>query len=290
MKLDYVSRRKIFNWIMAILGGLCVVAVLVPLASILYQAFKLGGSVLSFSFLVSLPPDPCTVQSCEIGGIGPAIQGTLILIGMAGAISIGVGVTAAMFASEYGGRIGGAISFTADVLTGIPSIMAGVVIYSLFLIYEPAIVFSFYTGALALSIVMIPIVTRTCEEALRTVPRSMREASLALGISKWRSTLQIVFVTALPGVITGALLSVMRGAGEAAPLLFTLFGSYVWFNGLNRPGAALPLLIYNYAIEPYSNWVADAWGAVLVLILIVLITSIASRLMIQRMVRRMSGG
>ncbi len=290
MKLDYVGRRKIFSWAMAVLGGLCVLAILVPLASILYQAFKLGGSVLSFSFLVSLPPDPCTAASCEIGGIGPAIQGTLILVGLAGAISIAVGMTAAMFASEYGGRIGGAISFTADVLTGTPSIIAGVVIYYLFLIYDPQIVFSAITGALALSIIMIPIVTRTCEEALRTVPRAMREAALALGISKWRSTLQIVFITALPGVITGALLAVMRGAGEAAPLLFTGFGSYVWFHGLNHPIAAMPLLIYNFAIEPYSNWVADAWGTVLILVLIVLITSIASRLMIQRMVRRMSGG
>jgi len=223
--------------------------------------------------------------------VGSAIQGTLILVGLATAISVPVGLGAAIYAVEFRSRfLGLAISFTADVLTGVPSIIAGVFIYAYFVIYDPSIVFSTITGALALSVIMIPIVTRTCEEALHTVPHAVREAALALGISRWRTTLQIVVTTALPAIVTGILLSVMRASGEAAPLLFTAFGSRLGFQGFNNPINALPLLIYNFAESPYHNWIDLAWGAALILIILILITSVISRLVVQRMVHRMQGG
>jgi phosphate transport system permease protein len=292
--IDRLVRRKVWNYILTGLMGLCVVAVLYPLASIIYQAFSIGGPVLSVSFLTASPPVPCSSINgitCPVGGIGPAIQGTLVLIGLSAAISVPIGLGAAILASEYRGRfLGLAISFTADVLTGMPSIIAGVTIYAYFVIYDPAIVFSALTGSLALSIIMIPIVTRTTEEALRVVPQDLREASLALGLPKWRSTLQITVATALPGILTGILLAVMRASGEAAPLLFTAFGSRLGYEGLNKPVEALPLLIYNFAFSPYSNWIHLAWAAALVLILLILITNVLSRLTIARMVRRMRGG
>jgi phosphate transport system permease protein len=293
MKFDRATRRKLWSHSMTVLAGLCALVVLIPLASVIYQAATVGGSVLSISFLTSSPALPCSPTpgiQCQTGGIAPAIQGTLILVGLAALISVPAGVAAAIFAVEYRGRfLGLAISFTADVLTGVPSIIAGVVIYAYFVLYDPSIVYSVITGSLALSVIMIPIVTRTCEEALSTVPNSLREAALALGIPKWRTTLQIVLVTALPGVLTGILLSVMRAAGEAAPLLFTAFGSRLGFQGLNNPIEALPLLIYNFAESPYHNWIVLAWGAALVLIIMILLVSIVSRLVVDRMVRRIRG-
>jgi phosphate transport system permease protein len=274
--------------------GLSVVAILYPLASIVYEAAVRGAPALSPSFFTASPAGPCTPHAgapCQIGGIGPAIQGTLVLVGLAAAISVPIGLAAAILASEYRGRyLGRVISFMADVLTGLPSIIAGVTVYAYFVIYDPSIVFSALTGSLALSIIMIPIVTRATEEALRVVPQDIREAGLALGIPKWRATVSIVLPTALPGVVTGILLAVMRAAGEAAPLLFTAFGSRLGFIGLDKPVEAMPLLIYNFAESPYQNWNELAWAAALVLILLLLVTSVLSRLTIQRMVRRMRGG
>ncbi|HLM91941.1 MAG TPA: phosphate ABC transporter permease PstA [Thermoplasmata archaeon] len=294
MTFDRATRRKLWSHTMTVLAGLCALVALIPLASVVFQAATLGGPVLSISFLTQNPPLPCTPQPgipCATGGVGSAIQGTLILVGLATAISVPVGLGAAIYAVEFRSRfLGLAISFTADVLTGVPSIIAGVFIYAYFVIYDPSIVFSTITGALALSVIMIPIVTRTCEEALRTVPHAVREAALALGISRWRTTLQIVVTTALPAIVTGILLSVMRASGEAAPLLFTAFGSRLGFQGFNNPINALPLLIYNFAESPYHNWIDLAWGAALILIILILITSVISRLVVQRMVHRMQGG
>jgi len=294
MKFDRTARRKIWSLVVTVLTAACVVAILIPLGDIIYQAALLGGPVLSFSVLTSNLPQPCSVPvngvPCQVGGIGPALEGTGLVVSLAALVSVPIGLAAAIFASEYRGRfLGSAISFTADVLTGVPSVIAGVFIYAYFVIYDPLIVFSVITGTLALSVIMIPIVTRTCEEALRTVPHSVREAALALGIPKWRTTLQIVVVAALPAILTGILLSVMRAAGEAAPLLFTLFGSRLGFQGFNNPMDALPLLIYNFAESPYQNWIHLAWAAALILIILVLVASVLSRLTIQRLVRRMRG-
>jgi phosphate transport system permease protein len=291
MTFDRVVRREVFSHAITVLSGLCVIAVLYPLASIVYEATIRGGRVLlSLAFFTQLPPNGCSPLGCQTVGIGPDIEGSLILLGLAGAIAIPIGVFAAIFATEYRTRaLGRAVSFTADVLTGVPSIIMGAFIYSYFAIYYPLLAFSTITGTLALSIIMIPIVERTTEEALRTVPNSIREAALALGIPKWRSTVRIVLATALPGVLTGVLLAMMRASGEAAALLYTAFGSRLFFQGLNHPIAALPLLIFNFAESPYSNQVSVAWGAVLFLVAMVLAANVLARLSIERMVRRMGG-
>jgi len=288
---DRHARRKLFSHGIAVLSGLTVIAVLYPLVSIVYEAFALGGSVVFQSgFLTSVPPNACSALSCNTVGIGPDVQGTLIVVAMAAGISIPVGVMAAIFASEYRAKgVGRAISFTADVLTGVPSIICGAFVYGYFVVYYPQIAYSFYTGSFALSAIMIPIIVRTTEEALRVVPNATREAALALGISKWKATLRIVLVAALPGVATGVLLAIMRASGEAAPLLFTLLGSNIWFQGFNKEGAAMPLLIYFFALSPYPNQVKVAWGATLFLLSLILIVNVVSRLLIHRMRVRMGG-
>lgn len=292
MTFDRHARRKLFSHGVTVLTGLSVVAVLFPLASIVYTAAVKGGWVLAdLRFFTAIPPNGCSQISCDTVGIGPDIQGTLLVVGIAAGISVALGVAAAIFASEYRGRgLGRAISFTADILTGVPSIIAGVFVWTLFVAYDPTYTHSLLSGSLALAVIMVPIIVRTTEEALRTVPSTIREAALALGIPKWKTTLRIVVITALPGVLTGVLLSVMRAAGEAAPLLFTLIGSNFYSQGVQYPAAALPLLIYSFAESPYSNQQSVAWGATLFLIVLILAVNVGARFVIQRMVRRQSGG
>lgn len=291
VRFDRTGRRKLFSHAITILAGLSVVVVLIPLVSVVYTAATRGGALLfNPAFYSSNLPLACTALSCQTVGIWPAIQGTLILMGLAGAISCSVGILAAIFASEYRTRgLGRAISFTADVLAGVPSILMGLFVYSYLIIYNPLHAYSAFAGVLALSALMIPIVLRTTEEALRTVPNSLREAALALGVPKWKTTVRIVLVTALPGVLTGVLLAMMRAAGEAAPLLLTAGSSFVPYRGINYQVETLPILIYNFAESPSSNWLQVAWGATLFLIIFVLAANVLSRYSIARMVRRMEG-
>lgn len=294
MTFERPVRRRVFSLAMKVLSGVAVAVVLVPLAAVLYEAASLGGSVFSWQFFTSSPPLPCSPHAgvtCATGGIAPAIQGTLILLALASLVAVPVGVAAALFSVEYGDRFRAArlVGLVADVLSGVPSIVVGVFVYSLMLYYDPAIVFSTISGSLALAVLMIPIVTRTSEAALRTVPRSLREASLALGISRWRTSIRIVFVSALPGVLTGVLLAVARAAGEAAPLLLTDGGSFRGFEGFNNQVAAMPIMIFTFADSPYQNWIRLAWGAALVLILMVLVLSVVSRLVLDRTARRLRG-
>jgi len=215
------------------------------------------------------------------------------MVGIAALISVPIGVLAAIFASEYRTRgIGRVVSFTADVLSGVPSILMGAFIYGYLVLVNPSLIETAYTGGVALAAIMIPIVTRTTEEALRTVPNSTREAAIALGISKWKMTLRIVLTSALPGVVTGVLLGVMRAAGEAAPLIVTVGFSNLPINSvstLNGPAGSLPVLIYLFAQSPYSNWLSLAWGAVLFLLIAVLIVNVLSRYMIHRLSAKMAG-
>ncbi len=288
---DRVGRRKLLSHAITVLSGLAVVVILYPLVSIVYTAVRQGGLLLlDPRFYTGLEPLPCSVYQCHTYGIGPAIEGTVVMVGLATLASTLIGVSAAIFASEYRtGLLGRAISFTADVLTGAPSILMGVFIYSYFVLYDPNLAFSALTGTLALTALMLPIVVRTTEEALRTVPNALREAALALGIPKWRATTRIVVATAFPGVLTGILLAAMRAAGDAAPLLYTAFGSRLYATGLDHPISALPLLIYNFALSGQSNEVQVAWGATVFLIIFVLAANILSRWSIARMVRRMGG-
>ena len=283
MNFDRNARRRWVNWIMSFLALGCVIVALVPLGSIIYTAVTLGGHVLSFSFLTSGYPIACSptpsTPTCPVGGIGPAIEGTGVLLGLASLFSVPPGILAGVYLSEFGrGRLGRSVSFFTDVMTGSPSIVVGIFVYTLFFIaLGPRGVFSALSGAVALAILMIPIVTRTTEEALRLVPNSVREAAYALGIPRYRAVLHVVLSAARGAILTGAVLAVMRAGGEAAPLLLTALGNPFGFQGLNQPSAALPPIIYNFGTSAYANQVAAAWGASLVLILIMLCISLTVR-------------
>ena len=287
--------RKLISWLATGLCLACVGIILVPLASILYTAFVNGGSVLSFHFLTAGLPQQCTNgpgTTCPVGGIGPIIGGTLTLVALASGMAIPIGVLTGIFTSEYGGYgLGRAVSFFTDVMTGLPSIVVGVFVYGIFVVYYPAIVFSAITGSIALAIIMIPIVARTSEESLRAVPHAVREAALGLGIPKYRGILRVVLPSALPAVATGALLAVMRAGGEAAPLLLTAFGNRFGFVGLNQPVSALPPIIFEFGTSPPdTNWYQDAWGAALVLIVLMLGISVVARLILRSRYRSFGGG
>jgi phosphate transport system permease protein len=283
MKFDRNARRRVTNWIMSALALGCVIVALIPLLSIIYTAVSLGGHVLSLSFLISPYPSACspTVNTpvCPVGGIGPAIEGTGVLLALASLFSVPPGILAGIYLSEFGrNRFGRAVSFFTDVMTGSPSMVVGIFVYTLFyLAFGPRGVFNTLSGAAALAFLMIPIVTRTTEEALRLVPNSIREAAYALGIPRYRAVLHVVLTAARGAVLTGAVLAVMRAGGEAAPLLVTALGNPFGFQGLDQPTAAIPPIIFNFGTSPYANQIAAAWGASLVLIIIMLCISLAVR-------------
>jgi phosphate transport system permease protein len=293
MKFDRAVRRKLFSHGMTVASGLAIVAIMAPLISVIYEAAVLGGSVFNVAFFTQGLPYPCSPRAgvtCAQGGMAPAIEGTFILIGTASLFSVPLGVGAAIFAVEYGGErsVARIIGMAADVLSGVPSIVAGVFIYALVLLYEPTLAFSAISGSLALAVIMVPIVTRTTEEALRTVPNSVREAALALGISRWKTSVRIVLVTALPGVLTGALLAVARAAGEAAPLLL-LDNGLRGFQGYNYTVASVPFEVYFFATTSEQNWINLAWGGALFLLVMILGLSLASRFVLNRLARRVRG-
>ncbi len=246
------------------------VGVAVLLLILGYIAWR-GVSSISLEFLTDTPK-----PVGEGGGIGNAILGTLILLALASAIGLPLGVAAGVYLSEFGrGRFAGLVRFIADTLTGVPSIVTGVFVYTLIVI--PMRHFSALAGGVALGLIMIPIVTRTTEEMIRLVPTSLREGALALGAPQWRVTLGVVLPAAASGIATGAMLAVARISGETAPLLFTAFGSRFFSFKLDAPVASLTVQIYNYAISPYDEWHAQAWAATLVLMTLILIINITVR-------------
>jgi phosphate transport system permease protein len=289
MRFDRDARRRWVNWIVTGIALACVVVALIPLGSILYTAAVLGGRVISVTFLTGQETVPCSFKvdpNCVYGGVWPAISGTLVLVALASLIALPIGILAGIYLSEYASkdklRVGRPVSFFSDVMTGFPSIVVGVFVYSLFYLFAPGIVFSAVSGSVALAIIMIPLVTRTTEEALRLVPNALREAALALGIPRYRATLNIVLSTGRATLITGAVLAVMRAAGETAPLLITAFGNPHGFQGFTQPTEALGPLIFTYGTSPWPNQYADAWGMSLVLIAMMLIISVVARLALRK--------
>jgi len=257
------------------MGGVCLGAILVavaPLASVLGYVVVQGVSALNWAFFTHLPA-PVGEPG---GGMANAIAGTLTLIALASCVGVPVGILGGMFLAEAGdGRLGWWIRFTADVLNGLPSIVVGVFVYALVVV--PMKRFSALAGGLALGVMMIPLVMRTTEEMVRLVPSSLREASLALGIPWWVTSLRIVLRTATAGVITGLMLAVARIGGETAPLLFTAFNNQYWQSGLDQPIASLTVQLFNYSIAPYDDWHRQAWGAALVLMTITLLLNVGAR-------------
>jgi phosphate transport system permease protein len=274
MKKIY-RRRIIVDRLATIFAIVCVVAAIIPLGSILLEVVKNGATALSLEFLVA----PQGSIGSGKGGIGPAIQGTIIVVGLASLIATPVGVLAGMYLSEFAGNgiFPSAVRFLNSVLTGLPSIVIGIVGYVTVVLVLGS--FSVWAGALSLSIIMIPIVVIVTEETLRIVPHSLREAGYALGISKAKITLNIVLMTAKSGVLTGIGLGIARIAGETAPLIMTILGTSLFFSSLEGPVDALPLRIWRLASQPYESAHSFGWGAALVLILMVLGMNVVLRLL-----------
>jgi phosphate transport system permease protein len=215
------------------------------------------------------------------GGMRSEIIGTLILVAVASIIALPVGLMTGIFLSEFGSpRVASTVRFVADILAGVPSIVVGVFAYAI--LVRPMHSYSAISAAAALAIIMIPILARTAEESLRLVPNSMREAALALGITRWRAVVSVVLPGAITGIVTGIMLAVARIAGETAPLIFTALGSTFGFNGLLKPIGALPLQIYHYAMSAYPDWQQQAWAAAFLLVMLILIVSIIVRLLTGR--------
>jgi len=278
--MSKTSNRKIYvNKLVTILTICCVIFAIIPLGSILFEVFKNGYSAIDLEFLTQKPGSIVSNK----GGIGPAIQGTLIVVGLGSLIAVPVGVLAGIYLSEYAknnNKFAFAVRFFSDVLTGLPSIIVGIVGYVLIVLSIGS--FSVIAGAFSLSLIMIPLVTRITEESLKIVPNSIREGAHSLGIPKWKITLFIVIKTAGSGILTGIVLSIARIAGETAPLIMTILGTSLFFSSFTGPADALPLRIWRLASQPYESAHANGWGAALILILIILSLNITLRLISRR--------
>lgn len=274
------SRRKLLD---AAVRGACMVATslaLVPLGLVLFYVASRGIGGIDAAFFTELPKPVGETG----GGMANALVGTLELVGLACLFGIPPGVLAGVYLAEFGNhRFAKLVRFSADVMSGIPSITVGIFVYTLIVLRTKS--FSALAGGVALAVLMLPTITRTTEELLRLVPESLREAALGLGVPKWRATLRVVLRTAAPGIATGIMLAVARVAGETAPLLFTAFNSSFWPSGLAQPTASLPVQIYTYAVSPYDDWHRKAWAAALVLVGMVLILNISARLLVRNRVR-----
>lgn len=270
-----ISRRAVRRamshamvWVM----GLAVLIAVLPLLLILGTLILRGASSLNLAFFLETPAPAGTTG----GGVAHAIVGTLLMVGAASLIGLPIGIAAGIFAAEYANtRLATLTRFVADVMNGTPSIVVGVFAWAW--VVAPRGRFSGAAGSVALALLMIPMVMRTTEEMIKLVPTALREAALALGYPRWRTSLAVVLRTTLPGIVTGSLLAVARIAGETAPLLFTALGNQFMSTDLGRPLAALPLTVYFYATGPYEEWHRLAWATALVLILVVLGLSIATR-------------
>jgi phosphate transport system permease protein len=273
------KRKNINNLITVILFSFVVLAI-IPLASILIDVFRNGVGAFNLDFLI-LPPG--SIGSSD-GGIGPAIQGTLMIVGFATLIGAPVGVLVGIYLSEYSSSSDKRFAFFLrlfnDVMTGIPSVVIGIVGYITIVLTLGS--FSIIAGAFVLSIIMIPIVARVSEETLKLIPNSLREAGYALGITKWKVVWHIVVKGSKSGITTGIVLAISRIAGETAPLIMTILGTSLFFSSFNSPVDALPLRIWRLASQPYSSAHEQGWGAALLLILIVLSLSIVLRMISQK--------
>jgi phosphate transport system permease protein len=275
-----VNRRTLRRLVSNVMVGLMILAVVVALLPLFFILFDLviqGAGSLSVAFFTKMPAPAGEMG----GGVAHAIVGTLLIVGTASLIGLPVGIAAGIYCAEYpGSRLTWTTRFVADVLNGTPSIVVGVFAWAWIVATQKH--FSAVAGSAALAMLMIPMVLRTTEEMIKLVPNSLREAALALGYPRWRTSLAIVVRTTMPGIVTGSLLAVARIAGETAPLLFTALGSQYMSLDLNQPMAALPLTVFTYATGPYEEWHRYAWAAALVLILVVFVLSVGARLAIRR--------
>ena len=263
--------RRVTSAVMTTLTAACALFAVAILLLILGYIAMRGVTSINLQFLIDTPK-----PVGEGGGIGYAFVGSMVLLAIASVVGLPIGIAAGIYLAEFGDNLfAGTVRFVTDTLTGVPSIVIGVFVYTLIVL--PQKHFSTLAGGVALAIIMIPIVTRTTEEMIRLVPTSLREGALALGAPQWRVTLGVVLPAAASGVATGAMLAVARVSGETAPLLFTAFGSRFYNYYLDQPMASLTVQIYNYAISPYDEWHAQAWAATLVLMTLILSINIVVR-------------
>ncbi|MGZ8408876.1 MAG: phosphate ABC transporter permease PstA [Hyphomicrobium sp.] len=253
-------------WIVALIAG-------IPLISVLYMLIVKGGSRLSLDLFTELPPAGFEMG----GGFGNAIIGTLVMVGVAALVSIPIGILAATYLAELGptSRLAATTRFLAKVLTGFPSILAGVFVYAALVLAMGS--YSALAGGISLAVLMLPTVVLTAEEAMKMVPRKMKDAALGMGCTRTQMIWKVVLPTGLPGILTGVMLAVARVAGESAPLLFTALFSNYWLTSMREPTASLSILIYNFSSMPFENQIELAWAASLVLVLMVLVFNILSR-------------
>jgi phosphate transport system permease protein len=270
--------RRGVNFGVSLAAIAAVILVLLPLGAVFgYLVYKGIGSV-NWAFLTQIPKPPGEAG----GGMANAIAGSVYILLVASCMGVPLGIGAGIYLSEYGRgtRFGNLIRFTADVLNGVPSIIVGIVAYGLVVLSQKH--FSALAGGVALAIMMVPTITRTTEEMLLLVPQAVREAAYGLGVSRWRTTLSITLRSATSGVITGVMLAFARVAGETAPLLFTAFGNQYWNWKLEQPTAALSLQIFTYAISPFDEWHRQAWAGALILIVLIVASVGAVRLVASR--------
>jgi len=273
-------RRRLFSRVMTGLTMLAAAIALAPLFAIFADLVIRGASSLNLDFFIRNP----AAAGQTGGGVANAIVGTLIIVGVGSAMGLPVGIGAGVYLAEYGGgRLGTVVRFLADVLNGAPSVIVGIFAWTW--VVRPMGHFSALSGAIALAVLMIPMVTRTTEEMVRLVPHSLREAALALGFPRWRATARIMVRAAWPGIVTGALVAVARIAGETAPLLFTTLGNLNFKTNVMQPMQTLSLQIYVFATGPFEEWHRLAWGAALVLMALVLLVGVAARAATQKRFR-----
>jgi phosphate transport system permease protein len=270
--------RRGKNFLVTLAAMAAIFLVLLPLGAVFGYLVYRGIGSINWAFLTQIPKPPGEAG----GGMANAIAGSVYILLIASAMGVPLGIGAGIYLSEYGRgtRLGNLIRFTADVLNGVPSIVVGIVAYSLVVLTQRH--FSALAGGVALAIMMVPTITRTTEEMLLLVPQAVREAAYGLGVSRWRTTLSITLRTATSGVITGVMLAFARVAGETAPLLFTAFGNQYWNWKLEQPTAALSLQIFTYAISPFDEWHRQAWAGALILIVLIVASVGAMRLVAGR--------
>lgn len=277
-------RRAIWDRAMVYVLSLCAIGILLILFIILGHLFIQGITSLNPGFFINLPK-PVGESG---GGMANAIVGTFTLLGLAICVGVPIGLGAGVYLSEYADlKFARVVRFMADVMNGIPSIVYGIFAYIICVL--PMKGFSALSGGFALGIMMIPMISRTSEQFVRMVPQQLREAGLALGVPKWRVTLDIVIPAALTGITTGIMVSLARVAGETAPLLFTAFGNHYWQRSLTEPIAALPLQVFSYAISPFEDWHRQAWAGAIVLILMVFLINGWAQFYVMRRNRWTSG-
>ncbi|MDP9455604.1 MAG: phosphate ABC transporter permease PstA [Actinomycetota bacterium] len=267
------GRRKLMDRVMTTLAYLCAAAAIIPLTWIIVYVVIKGLGAWDAEFFTGLPQ-----LFGDGGGVRNGIVGTLVIVGLATLMGVPIGVMAGIYLAEYGNnRFGTVVRFLADTMTGIPSIVVGIFAFGLIVVNTGG--FSAFAGSVALALLMIPVITRTTEEIIRLVPDSIREASLGLGVSRWKTILRVVVPTALSGIVTGVLLAVARVAGETAPLILTILGTNfpISANIFDGPSTTLSLQIYQLGAQPSPEVVEVAWGAAMLLVLIVLGTSILAR-------------